>query len=513
MSPHGTATARGRACGASADAGRAARPAPGGQRGGRRRAPRRARDAGIATAGRDARSHAATRRRSGRAASNSSRSTAGTCCSTAPTTRPAPSPSPRRSTISGRSSARGPDAGRPPRWPTRTSTGSSPPSRRRLGLGHGRRDEPSERRARCQPPTSRPKWGRAPGIGNRSSSTTRRRAPTGHSRPVARSSSPDRSISSVPSRAHLVDDPCCATRAQRTRSRIRSHACRDPDADRPIDVRWGERTFVMGIVNVTPDSFSGDGLLTEPSTRSPALSTRRAGWSMTGADMLDIGGESTRPGHAGRGGRRRADRVVPVIAAIRAAIPGTPISVDTTKPAVAEAVWRRGRPRQRRLGRRGPTPRWPSWPPGTASRWWSCTTVPSPVKRLRCPARSWSTWPTPEEIEGGRRRVDLIVDPGIGFGKTPDQNVRCYATSGRCGSSAGRSSARRASRRSGGSSTCRPKTGLEATPCPRRPRGRSQVSTSSGSTMSSPTSVRLRSDAIVAAGPGAPVPASNGDRP
>src|SRR3989304_9784042 len=65
---------------------------------------------------------------------------------------------------------------------------------------------------------------------------------------------------------------------------------------------WGTRTFLMGIINATPDSFSGDGLLADQSTGSaPAASAVRQAIAMAegGADLLDIGGESTRPGHAG----------------------------------------------------------------------------------------------------------------------------------------------------------------------------------------------------------------------
>ncbi len=96
---------------------------------------------------------------------------------------------------------------------------------------------------------------------------------------------------------------------------------------------WGLRTYVVAIVNVTPDSFSGDGI--EDAEAAAAHAGRQ--WSL-GADLLDFGGESTRPGH-----RRVADeieiaRVVPAIRAARALLPAAPISVDTYKPAVARAA-------------------------------------------------------------------------------------------------------------------------------------------------------------------------------
>ena len=103
----------------------------------------------------------------------------------------------------------------------------------------------------------------------------------------------------------------------------------------------------MGILNVTPDSFSGDGLLADrpdPDDRSergdPVGAAVAAAVAMVaeGADILDIGGESTRPGHAGVSAEAELARVVPVVAAVRAALPRRPISIDTTKPAVAEAA-------------------------------------------------------------------------------------------------------------------------------------------------------------------------------
>ena len=105
---------------------------------------------------------------------------------------------------------------------------------------------------------------------------------------------------------------------------------------------WGSRTFVMGIVNVTPDSFSGDGLLSGSHDAAEALGLAAVAQARRmvgeGADILDVGGESTRPGHEPVPEDVEAARVVPVIAAIRAALPEMPISIDTSKPAVAEAA-------------------------------------------------------------------------------------------------------------------------------------------------------------------------------
>ncbi len=114
---------------------------------------------------------------------------------------------------------------------------------------------------------------------------------------------------------------------------------------RGLDLAWGSRTFVMGILNVTPDSFSGDGLahtgdrVDVPSAVDIPATVAQARRMVTeGADLLDIGGESTRPGHAPVDERTELARVVPVIRALRAALPDVPLSVDTTKAAVAVAA-------------------------------------------------------------------------------------------------------------------------------------------------------------------------------
>jgi len=100
---------------------------------------------------------------------------------------------------------------------------------------------------------------------------------------------------------------------------------------------WGERTFVMGILNVTPDSFSGDGLLATVDPFEAAVAQARR-MVDEGADLLDVGGESTRPGHADVTAAEERARVIPVIEAVRAALPRVAISVDTTKAEVAEAA-------------------------------------------------------------------------------------------------------------------------------------------------------------------------------
>lgn len=107
---------------------------------------------------------------------------------------------------------------------------------------------------------------------------------------------------------------------------------------------WGSRTFIMGIINVTPDSFSGDGLLQNQHTIKTAIHKAEA-FLQEGADVLDIGGESTRPGAALVDLDEELKRVMPVIEGILKAFPDARLSIDTYKAEVAQqalsagAVW------------------------------------------------------------------------------------------------------------------------------------------------------------------------------
>ncbi len=100
----------------------------------------------------------------------------------------------------------------------------------------------------------------------------------------------------------------------------------------PLD--WGKRTYIMGIINVTPDSFSGDGLLRQDNLIESALQQAEI-FLYHGADILDVGGESTRPGAKPVDEAEELERVVPVIAEIVNTFPEVRVSVDTYKPEVA----------------------------------------------------------------------------------------------------------------------------------------------------------------------------------
>lgn len=114
---------------------------------------------------------------------------------------------------------------------------------------------------------------------------------------------------------------------------------------------WGARTYVMGILNITPDSFSGDGILPPPDfppvfeenggeTQGGAEQARK--FLASGADILDVGGESTRPGSEPVNAEVEMERVIPVVEALSAEFPDAPISIDTYKAVVAEEALKAG---------------------------------------------------------------------------------------------------------------------------------------------------------------------------
>ncbi len=193
----------------------------------------------------------------------------------------------------------------------------------------------------------------------------------------------------------------------------------------PVTFRWGERTFVMGILNVTPDSFSGDGLLAGAGTRPGDDAVERARRMVgEGADLLDIGGESTRPGHEPLSATDEIARVIPVIAAVRSALPGTPISVDTAKPEVAEAALAAGADLLNDV--------WGTAPADTMATLAAAHGVPLVLMHNRPEARYTALLPEviadlqaaiQRALDAGVPASDILIDPGIGFGKTADHNV------------------------------------------------------------------------------------------
>jgi dihydropteroate synthase len=196
---------------------------------------------------------------------------------------------------------------------------------------------------------------------------------------------------------------------------------------------WGVRTYVMGILNITPDSFSGDGLLAAGSAAidpasavDPVASAVEIGRRMVaeGADLLDVGGESTRPGHATVDAADEIARVVPVIAALRAALPDTPLSVDTTKADVAAAALDAGADLVNDV-----------WGVATDAEMLHLAArrgVPIVLMHNRAQARYTNLMPEiVADLQAAIERAlgagigwdSIVVDPGFGFGKTAAHNL------------------------------------------------------------------------------------------
>jgi len=195
----------------------------------------------------------------------------------------------------------------------------------------------------------------------------------------------------------------------------------------PREFSWGRRTYVMGILNMTPDSFSGDGLLAGTSPDAdPVAEAVAAGRRMVaeGADLLDIGGESTRPGHADVPVADEIGRVVPVVAALRAAMPHTPLSIDTTKAPVANAAIDAGADLVNDV--------WGVAPDHDMLRLAAERRVPIVLTHNRAEARYTNLMPEivadlqaaiERALQAGIDWDAIIVDPGFGFGKTAPHNL------------------------------------------------------------------------------------------
>ncbi len=216
----------------------------------------------------------------------------------------------------------------------------------------------------------------------------------------------------------------------------------DPQDNAPFGERftWGERTYVMGILNMTPDSFSGDGIYDEPAVVLERALAQVQQFITDGADIIDIGGESTRPGSTPIHPSEEIQRVIPIIEAIRQ-ISDVPISVDTYRAVVAEAALEAGA----------------NW----VNDVWGLRMDPDMaplIAQAGCPIVIMHNRSKPKNVAqearlGGRyvgieyqnlladvqrdleesielalakgvRQAQIIIDPGIGFGKTVAQNLQ-----------------------------------------------------------------------------------------
>lgn len=173
----------------------------------------------------------------------------------------------------------------------------------------------------------------------------------------------------------------------------------------------------MGVLNVTPDSFSGDGFTGEP--HEAARRAERA--ALDGADILDIGGESTRPGYSPVDVAEELRRALPAVQAARRAV-GIPISIDTTKVAVADAALEAGASIVNDVSGGAD----PDMTALVAERGASLVVVhhgrAHTLRDLVTAVISDLERMTNRAIDAGVPPSHLVVDPGLGFGKTWKEN-------------------------------------------------------------------------------------------
>jgi dihydropteroate synthase len=195
-------------------------------------------------------------------------------------------------------------------------------------------------------------------------------------------------------------------------------------------LNFNGKIYVMGAVNLTPDSFSGDGLYGANSNDYPGLALKKAEAMLKdGADIIDLGGESSRPGAKNISVREELKRVLPVLNKLAKNIPA-PISIDTTKAEVAQAALDSGAQiindisglRDKRMVK-------------IAARYKAAVIIMhmlgKPVnmqnrivyKSLIEDIASWLKNSIDSAEYAGIKPDKIIIDPGIGFGKTPGQNL------------------------------------------------------------------------------------------
>jgi len=185
-----------------------------------------------------------------------------------------------------------------------------------------------------------------------------------------------------------------------------------------MEFRWGQRTYIMGIVNVDPDSFSGDGL-----RDADAAVAQGKRFALEGADILDVGGESTRPGFEPISADEELRRVLPVIERLASELP-VPVSIDTYKSEVARRVVAAGACMINDVWELKRDPK--------LARVAAEAGVPLIISQNQRDARFHDFFP--ELIASLKRSIqvaldagvdwnNIIIDPGVGFGKTVEQNV------------------------------------------------------------------------------------------
>ncbi|MCH7605154.1 dihydropteroate synthase [Patescibacteria group bacterium] len=188
---------------------------------------------------------------------------------------------------------------------------------------------------------------------------------------------------------------------------------------------WGKKTYVMGVLNVTPDSFADGGLFFET---SKAVEHAKQ-MAFDGADIIDIGGESAKPGSEPISEEEELNRVQPVIKELVKDGISIPISIDTNKPAVAEKCLEVGaRMVNDTTGLKDKD----------MARVVAQHRIPVVIMHMKGTPKTMQADPTYEDVveeikEFMRQRIkvakeagiqEVIIDPGIGFGKTTEHNLQ-----------------------------------------------------------------------------------------
>lgn len=200
----------------------------------------------------------------------------------------------------------------------------------------------------------------------------------------------------------------------------------------------GYQTYVMGIINLTPDSFSGDGLTKEQDYHLAALAQAQR-FIEEGADLIDLGAESTRPGSAPISSDEEIERLLPVIYLINKELPQVILSVDTYKAETARACLAEGVQLINDIWGFQHDPEMA----GICARY-NATVVLMHNRQSGAKAVTSNLGGHYEEVvyedildevrqylqssinialEAGLPKQNIIIDPGIGFGKTIDQNL------------------------------------------------------------------------------------------
>ena len=184
-------------------------------------------------------------------------------------------------------------------------------------------------------------------------------------------------------------------------------------------LEWGRRTYVMGVINLAPDSFSGDGLAGDV----PAAVEQARRMEADGADMLDVGAESTRPGSTPVSASAEADRLLPALEAICRAV-AIPVSVDTYKAPVARRAIAAGASLVNDV--------WGLLADGNMARVIAAAGVPAILMHNQREAQYDDLV---RDVIARLRRIaeiaraagiaghNVVLDPGIGFGKTANHNL------------------------------------------------------------------------------------------